>query len=345
MYACGDGNNNNNSTATCRQQAATWHAALMRVRPPLYEASAICAEHGLYSNAASVCGLPVVAVNVKDETHLSEWIAHHLLSGFGHAIIWDDASAMPLAPLRRLPALLSERATLASRCSDRARQPKYLIQQDMVNAAALMGASWAMALDADEFLVVPGRTVGGWLATLPATVEQVACNWLMFGTSFHEDLGAGDLLLASYTHHLAEIDQHVKCLQRTSNRWSGVPRAKWTSNQPHFMTYSGREATSVLPDGQRWEANPFNRGGERDPRRVRAFVAHFAVQARLECVRRKLIRPTDDTFQMRVELRRNDSLARWDLICNHDAFNDVDDGLLLQYAAHVAAVLRPESGG
>ena len=325
-----------------RSSPDSWFAALNQLQPLRYVQNAFCAEHRLFSDAAAVHGSPVIAVNVRDEAHLAEWLVHHLLAGFGSAFVWDDASVTPRAPLVRVPRGLHGRVTMASICTGHPRQPKARLQQDAVNAAALLGASWAMALDADEFLVLQplDMSVTSWLATFEDSVMQVAVNWLVYGSSYLEDLPAKDVMLAHYTMHAPGLDQHVKCLQRTADASSKAALKNWTAESPHFMTYLNKPVASSLVDGKRWDAQNFNRDGIREPRAVPAFVAHFMTQARLECVRRKILLPRDDDRTYRVNLKPTDSLSVWDPVCHH-GYNEVNEPLLLQaHASRIASQLK-----
>ena len=194
----------------------TWHGALNALSMAAYASAAgsVCGVVNDVGIAASPTTV-VLVTNARDETHLYQWIAHHLLIGFAHILVFDDLSREPEASLAKLPASLRARVTILLRCPRVPWPKKTVLQQDGVNAAAILGAGWAMHLDADEYLTLRGghgygqqgasapdtpsaSTAGGsplaaWLATLPADTSQVLLNWLMYGSGFREDVGPNEV--------------------------------------------------------------------------------------------------------------------------------------------------------
>ena len=491
----------------------TWHGALNALSMEAYKSAAgsVC---GVVNDVGiSVSGGTTTAVlvtNARDEGHLYQWIAHHLLLGFAHVLIFDDLSREPEASLAKLPASLRARVTILLRCPHVPWPKKTVLQQDGVNAAAILGAGWAMHLDADEYLTLRGGhgygqqgatapdvpsdstasngPLGAWLATLPADTSQVLLNWLMYGSGFREDVGPNEvcvsapvrhlraslrhrtarpeaarhrisspqILFREYAYHSSGLSRFAKSMQRLYDDTSPGPTragtfSMWVAMNPHFM-HRGRvkschpvlEAppvvTSEPPDpaecepgcsacGFNWYQMNWRSGnptqfwdgplgcsccntttpaqwvtcrrvcippcvppciprtnasscqishetsasvvrtvwatGERLPRLpngsgviglppkhraktdgVPAFLAHFYLQARFECVRRKLMRVRDDTGAPRVPLETNESLAKWDAWCNHVDHNDVKDPkMLAPYADSLEGVFRPHGGG
>ena len=113
------------------------------------------------------------------------------------------------------------------------------------------------------------------------------------------------------------------------------------------------ERLPTLPSGSKDIGHPHKHGTNRSAMLfeeradgVPAFLAHFVLQARFECVRRKLLRVRDDTGTPRVPLATNDSLAKWDAMCNHVDHNEVrDPQRLAPYADGLGRYFRPLGTG
>ena len=122
----------------------------------------------------------------------------------------------------------------------------------------------------------------------------------------------------------------------------GTRRARKFAARAHFEATG--ERLPRLPNGSGVIGLPPKHRAKTDG--VPAFLAHFYLQARFECVRRKLMRVRDDTGAPRVPLETNESLAKWDAWCNHVDHNDVKDPkMLAPYADSLEGVFRPHGGG
>ena len=87
--------------------------------------------------------------NARDEKHIKEWAAHHLLIGFDHVYIFDHKSTVPLT---------SEFAgfdtrVVVERC-ELGVPPKIPLMKRAAEIAANMRADWFIYLDADEFIIL-----------------------------------------------------------------------------------------------------------------------------------------------------------------------------------------------
>jgi hypothetical protein len=244
----------------------------------------------------------VLFTNARDEPHLREWAAHHLLLGFDQIIIYDHLSTRPIAEdFRGFDARVR-----VIRCT----MPPPIKMPLMKLAAKLavsIGADWMLYLDADEFLVlntaetVPAavrgiRGVKTWLACMNAgagsKVSQIAVNWLMYGTSGIKDalVFPRDLILDKFVASEEMLDQHVKCFVR--------PRAVVDAINPHFFVTGVGTAIGAV-DGGPFVA-PFHPAGTHVPYyKAKAYIAHYVFQSEASYRRRKLALPRDDNGGMR----------------------------------------------
>lgn len=244
----------------------------------------------------------VLFTNARDEPHLREWAAHHLLLGFDNIIIYDHLSTRPIVEdFRGFDARVR-----VIRCT---MPPpiKMPLMKLAAKMAASIGADWMLYLDADEFLVlntvetVPAavrgiRGVKTWLACMNAgagsKVSQIAVNWLMYGTSGIKDalVFPRDLIMDKFVASEEMLDQHVKCFVR--------PRAVVDAINPHFFVTGTGTAIGAV-DGQPFVA-PFHPAATRVPYyKAKAYIAHYVFQSEASYRRRKLALPRDDNGGMR----------------------------------------------
>lgn len=218
---------------------------------------------------------------VKDEDpFLREWIAYHLLLGFEHCIVVDDASARPVTELLggwAPPQLVTvvrhetpqgQQATYA-RCLERFGRDFF----------------WMAFLDVDEFFRIARPAScpdADWprLADMRAILAEyepyaaLGVNWRMFSSGGHEKRPAGPVI-ANYTRCLGD-DIHIKSLVR--------PAAVRACVTPHaFSLLDGKEGVDPehvpLTDGFSFNI----------PHTARLAVNHYYYKSR-ECFRTKVAR-------------------------------------------------------
>jgi len=270
----------------------------------------------------------VLFTNARDEPHLREWAAHHLLLGFDAIVIYDHLSMRPLRAdfagfdprVRVIPCTMSPP-----------------IKMPLMKMSALMakqmGADWMLYLDADEFLVLNTTAaapafmrqgiwgVKRWLAMIAGTssdISQIAVNWLMYGTSGIKDelVFPRDLILDRFVESDETLDQHVKCFVR--------PGAVADAVNPHFYVLRSGAGRSIgAVDGRPYVA-PFHTNVSNIPYyKAPAYIAHYVFQSEATYRKRKLALPRDDNGGMRGAIdedcshihkqycgRKNNQLAR-----------------------------------
>jgi len=220
--------------------------------------------------------------NARDEKHIKEWAAHHLLIGFDMIILFDHKSVVPL---RRVFTGFDKRVivqpiTLAD------GNIKIPLMNQATTLAKLYNMDWFIYLDADEFLMFSPvyRGVKHFLNT-HSNADSVGVNWLMFGSNYLVKEPENGLLLEHYIRSDPMLNQHVKTFVR--------PHAVRFSDNPHYyrmidpqkmvgITYQPLRGVGCF--------NPLSLHYTRAP----AFVAHYVFQSEETYRKRKVVLPADD---------------------------------------------------
>lgn len=224
--------------------------------------------------------------NARDEKHIKEWAAHHLLIGFDHVYIFDHKSTVPLA---------SEFAGFDTRViverSELDVPPKFPLMHRAAEIAAIMRADWFIYLDADEFIIL--NNFNGVKAMLNKYyfADSLALNWLMFGTNNHITEPEG-MILENYTRSDELLNEHVKTFVRpsqVSSRPPANPHSYPIVNPSRMFAITGGSMTNQVFNFTRV---PFWRAP--------AFIAHYVYQSEETYKQRKISLPTDDTGSFRA---------------------------------------------
>ena len=186
-----------------------------------------------------------------EEPFIREWVAYHLLLGFDHCIVVDDASARPVAGLLdgwATPDLV----TVVRHETPQGQNATYERCLERFGGDFF----WMAFLDVDEFIRCanpwPGMADAQWAgqADIRAVLGAyepygaVGVNWRMFSWSGHDRRPAG-LVMDNYIQCLGD-DMHVKSVVR--------PAAVRSCATPHsFCLRPGWSAVDAgrfpLPDG------------------------------------------------------------------------------------------------
>jgi hypothetical protein len=224
--------------------------------------------------------------NARDEPHIKEWAAHHLLIGFDNIIIFDHNSVTPLTNVfqnfdKRVVVIRYDTPPT-----------KYAIKLELMNKAIkmaqLLKVDWFIYLDADEFIILNNAFVGiKHLLNKYNFADSLALNWLMFGSNnlIKEPDG---LILGNYTKSDLQLNKHVKTFVR--------PFEAVKTESPHFYNIRNKNkmfALNKLLNGsiEPYCFNSWNIEYNKAP----AFIAHYVYQSEESYLKRKVDRPTDDT--------------------------------------------------
>ena len=224
--------------------------------------------------------------NARDEKHIKEWAAHHLLIGFDHVYIFDHKSTVPL----RDEFAGFDKRVVVERC-ELDVPPKIPLMQRAAEIAANMRADWFIYLDADEFIILNNFRGVKELLNRYHFADSLALNWLMFGTNNHITEPHG-LILENYTRSDEQLNRHVKTFVRPSQvcvAGPASPHSYYVVNQSRMFAITGESMTNRV----------FN------PTRVPfwcspAFIAHYIYQSEEPYKQRKISLPSDDTGTFRA---------------------------------------------
>ena len=151
----------------------------------------------------------ILYTNARDENKIPEWIAHHLLLGFDKIIIFDHLSKIPIKKL--LNNVFGNKVEII-RVSGKGNI-KIPLMKKAVEISKILNASWMLYLDADEFLYLKYALNVKQMLNRFYFADQLAINWLMFGTSNHITQPKG-LLTENFTRSCKMINHHIKVFVR-----------------------------------------------------------------------------------------------------------------------------------
>ena len=219
--------------------------------------------------------------NARDERHLNEWIAHHLLLGFDHIHIFDHKSnpaiLSPFSPRR----VSVERCTLEN-------PVKIPLMKRAVRIAKGAGCDWMLYLDADEFLILNAFSHIKSMLRHFYLAHSLSLNWVMFGSNHHvKDPPPENLIMESYTKSNPNVDQHVKTFVRPQEVFN-------ITNAHNYHIYKSERMMNV--DGQKMKRSdgdafhPVQRSWNKYP----AYIAHYHYQSEETYRRRKATYSSDD---------------------------------------------------
>jgi hypothetical protein len=224
--------------------------------------------------------------NARDEKHIKEWAAHHLLIGFDHIFIFDHKSKVPITNIFKN---FDKRVVI--------KNVSHLnsgIKMNLMNYAASIGkkinVDWMIYLDADEFLIINDRFRGvKHFLNHYNHAHSLGVNWLMFGSNNLVNDPDG-LILENYTKSSLLLHQHVKSFVR--------PKEIVNSNNPHFYNIKQRSRMFGINNRVITNCPAFNKHNI-PYNESTAYIAHYVNQSEETFITRKLLLPRDDTGKMR----------------------------------------------
>ena len=223
----------------------------------------------------------VLFVNARNEKHIREWAAHHLLLGFDKIIIYDHKS---IIPLKEVFKNFDKRVKIID-ASKYEAPIKIFLMNNSITVAKMLKADWMIYLDADEFLIFndPKMNVKIFLDNY-TKAHSLGINWLMFGSNYLVNDPDG-LILENYTKSELVINEHVKSFVR--------PNEIITATNPHFYHINKKEHMCDIFSRkikEPYAKNIINLNFNQ----VTAYIAHYVTQCEESFIQRKC-RPTDDT--------------------------------------------------
>lgn len=256
--------------------------------------------------------------NARDEKHIKEWAAHHLLIGFDYIFIFDHKSKVPIINIFKN----FDKRVVIQNVSHLNSGIKMNLMNYAASIAKKINVDWMIYLDADEFLILNDRFRGvKHFLNHYNHADSLGVNWLMFGSNNLVSDPDG-LILENYTKSSLLLDQHVKSFVR--------PKEIVNSNNPHFYNIKQRarmfginnQVITGLPAFNKHNI-PYNEST--------AYIAHYVNQSEETFIKRKSLLPRDDNGEMRLNLNVNKI---------HSEFNDHENlQPKMKYAANVKQFL------
>jgi hypothetical protein len=233
----------------------------------------------------------VLFVNARDETHIREWVAHHLLLGFDKIIIYDHKS---IIPLKNIFYNFDKRVKIID-VSFIENPIKITLMNFSVSIAKSLKADWMIYLDADEFLIFNNKNMNIKLfLDNYKHAHSLSVNWLMFGSNnlIKEPDG---LILENYTKSDFLLNPHVKTFVR--------PDEVLKSDNPHF--YHVKRNLRMYDLFHRKMQQPYLKNKlDLNFNQIPLYIAHYVTQCEESFIKRKC-RPTDDTGTMKNTIENN----------------------------------------
>ena len=224
-----------------------------------------------------------VFCNARDETHIKEWAAHHLLIGFDVVFIFDHKSTVPL---NRVFSHFDNRV-ITARIEREGGNLKKMLMNKALFIARQLALDWFIYLDADEFLILNNRFRGvKHFLSQYSSGDLVGVNWLIFGTNHLVKEPTEGLMLEHYTRSSNRLNRHIKSFVR--------PREATVADNPHFYHIKRPARMLNVAFGRLrspYSFNPTNDAIDKVP----AYIAHYMYQAEEIYQKRKVqFRVADD---------------------------------------------------
>jgi hypothetical protein len=239
------------------------------------------------------CDNVALFTNARDEPHIKEWAAHHLLIGFDYIFITDHLSITPLTNVFKD----FDSRVVINTCTIKTNIKIHLMNE-AITTAKKYNVDWFIYLDADEFIVFNDKVtnitnIKDFLSFYNRKADMIAINWLLFGSNYLEN--EPDSILGSYTKSDTYLDRHIKSFVRPNEAlYAETPHVYAIKHIDNFYAYDKKIGTLT----SFCESNIL---GEECP----IYIAHYINQSKESFIKRKIIKPTDDTGKYRGQKDKN----------------------------------------
>jgi hypothetical protein len=253
-------------------------------------------------SANIICENVCLFTNARDEKHIREWAAHHLLIGFDKIIIFDHKSQIPLT---KVFENFDKRVKIIN-ASYLDHSIKINLMQKASEIANSLKMDWMIYLDADEFIILNQYIGVKHLLSVYNHADSLGVNWLLFGSN-HLIKDPDGLILENYTKSDLLLNDHLKSFVRPSKIIRPI--------NPHFYhirdptRYFGINNVNIT---KLHHSNVFDVEYYKAP----IYIAHYVNQSEETFTKRKLNLPRDDNGQIR-QLN--------DIIEIHNQFNSTEN--------------------
>jgi hypothetical protein len=255
----------------------------------------------------------ILFTNARDEKNILEWIQHHLFLGFDYIYIFDHKSIFPIHTFLQ---------SKHSPTCDLSKVHVFRLDKDIVKINLMKIAlqfsiknnfSWMLYLDCDEFLVLNREKSIQSFLTKYNQCDQVAMNWLMFGSNYRNDsIKANESIIQSYIRSDDKLDKHIKCIIH-------LQKAKYNKikiTNPHYYLFNNMNYSVDTLFQRMNPLEPYFHYTTESYETIPAFIAHYSNQSYQDYVNRKIRLPRDDTGKKRNILSKEEIHKQHNKIIN-----------------------------
>jgi hypothetical protein len=233
-----------------------------------------------------ICKRVCLFTNARDEKHIREWAAHHLLIGFSKIIIFDHKST---TPLKEVFKNFDKRVKIIN-VSHIEGAIKMVLMSKAAKIAQLLKMDWMIYLDADEFIILNKKFIGiKHLLSVYNHADSLGLNWLMFGSNNLEKDPDG-LILENYTKSDSSLNEHLKSFTR--------PKKIINVSNPHYYNIKDRFRYFTV-DNQNLQGIYHSSKPNISHLNVPAYIGHYVNQSEETYIKRKVNLPRDDNGEKR----------------------------------------------
>jgi hypothetical protein len=234
----------------------------------------------------AICKKVCLFTNARNEKHIKEWAAHHLLIGFSRIVIFDHKSEKPL---KEVFHGFDKRVKIIN-ASHLENPIKMKLMNKAAEIANLLKVDWMIYLDADEFVILNEKYLGiKHLLSVYNHADSLAVNWTMFGSNNLKNDPDG-LILENYTKSDLYLHHHVKCFVR--------PSKVLNSNNPHF--YNMKDIYRYFDINNKLITKSYHTNEcNKEYYNVPVYIAHYVYQSEEAFLKRKIQLPRDDNGEHR----------------------------------------------
>jgi hypothetical protein len=232
-----------------------------------------------------VCNRVGLFTNARDEKHIREWAAHHLLIGFDRIVIFDHKSKIPL---QKVFENFDKRVKIIN-VSHLENSIKTTLMDNAAEIAKILKMDWMIYLDADEFIILNKYRGIKHLLSVYNHADSLGVNWLFFGSNNLKNDPDG-LVIENYTKSDLFLNDHLKSFVR--------PTKIIKAGNPHFyiMKDSNRYyGINNVKLNNLYHSNVYNVEYYKAP----IYIAHYFNQSEETFTKRKINLPRDDNGQHR----------------------------------------------
>jgi len=233
-----------------------------------------------------ICKRVCLFANARDEKHIKEWAAHHLLLGFNKIIIFDHKS---IIPLKEVFNNFDKRVKIIN-VNNIEGCIKTILMNRASEIAKALKMDWMIYLDADEFIILNKNFKGiRHLLSVYNHADSLGLHWLMFGSNYLEKDPDG-LILENYTRSDLILDLHLKSFTRPSKIINAVNPHYYNIKDVHrYFTINNQKLNNI------YHSLDTNLAFLQTP----AYIAHFVNQSEESFLQRKINLPRDDNGEKR----------------------------------------------